>query len=78
MNKLVTKRTIKRIADTIENEELCSLKLSIELARESNDEMFKELIMLHLDDMEILNSEDGEKIKRDFDRILSGIQLCMI
>lgn len=69
MYKLVPKRTIKRIENTDENEELRSVKLSLELARESDDEMFKELIMLHLDDMRILNSEDGEKIKQDFDRM---------
>lgn len=73
MYKLVPKRTIKRIENTDENEELRSVKLSLELARESDDEMFKELIMLHLDDMRILNSEDGEKIKQDFDRMSRGI-----
>lgn len=72
MYKLVPKRTIKRIENTDENEELRSMKQSLELARESNDEMFKELIMLHLDDMSILNSEEGEAIKRDFDRISKG------
>lgn len=72
MYKLVPKRTIKRIENTTENEELRSMKQSLELARESNDEMFKELIMLHLDDMSILNSEEGEAIKRDFDRISKG------
>lgn len=73
MYKLVPKRTIKRIENTDENEELRSMKQSLELARESDDEMFKELIMLHLDDMRILNSEDGEKIKQDFDRMSRGI-----
>lgn len=72
MNKLVPKRTIKRIENTTENEELRSMKLSLELARETDDEMFKELIILHLDDMRILNSEEGEAIKRDFDRISKG------
>lgn len=73
MKKNVPKRTIKRIENTAENEELESVKQSLELARESDDEMFKELIMLHLDDMRILDSAEGEKIKRDFDRMLRGI-----
>ncbi|MCM1508349.1 MAG: hypothetical protein NC177_14645 [Ruminococcus flavefaciens] len=73
MKKIVPKRTIKRIENTAEIEALESVKQSLELARESDDEMFKELIMLHLDDMRILNSEDGEKTKRDFDRMLRGI-----
>lgn len=73
MHKLIPKRTIKRIEDNAETEELRNIKHTLELASESDDEMFKELIMLHLDDMRILNSEDGEKIKRDFDRMLRGI-----
>ncbi len=73
MHKLIQKRTIKRIENIDENEELRSMKQSLELASESDDEMFKELIMLYLDERRILNSEDGEKIKRDFDRMLRGI-----
>ena len=72
MYKLVPKRTIRRIEDTAENEELRIMKLTLALAKEANDKMWKELVMLHLDDMKILNSEDGEKIKRNFDRIMRG------
>ena len=73
MYKLVPKRTIKRIENMDENEELRIMKLTLELAKESDDELWKELILLHLDDTRILNSEDGEKIKRDFNRMLRGI-----
>lgn len=73
MYKLVPKRTIKRIENMDENEELRIMKLTLELANESDDELWKELVMLHLDDMRILNSEDGERIKRDFNRMLRGI-----
>lgn len=73
MYKLVPKRTIKRIENMDENEELCIMKLTLELANESDDELWKELVMLHLDDTRILNSEDGERIKRDFNRMLRGI-----
>lgn len=72
MYKLVPKRTIKRIEDTDENEEFRTMKLTLELAKESDDELWKGLVMLHLDDMRILNGEDGERIKRDFDRMLRG------
>ena len=61
MYKLVPKRTIRRIEDTSENEELRIMKLSLELAKKSDDELWKELVMLHLDDMRILNSEDGDQ-----------------
>lgn len=73
MYKLVPKRTIKRIENMDENEELCIMKLTLELAKESDDELWKELVMLHLDDTRILNSEDGERIKRNLDRMLRGI-----
>ncbi|MCM1530456.1 MAG: hypothetical protein NC093_10745 [Alistipes sp.] len=73
MRKIVPKRTIKRIEYIAENEELDGMKRSLALAEEADDEMFKELMMLHLDDMRLLNSEEGEKIKRDFDRMLRGI-----
>lgn len=73
MYKLVSKRTIKRIENIDENEGLRIMKLTLELAKESDDELWKELILLHLDDMRILNSEDGERIKRNLDRMLRGI-----
>lgn len=73
MYKLVPKRTIKRIENMDENEELCIMKLTLELAKESDDELWTELVMLHLDDTRILNSEDGERIKRNLDRMLRGI-----
>lgn len=70
MYKLVPKRAIRRIEDTAENEEFRTMKLTLELAKETDDEMWKELIMLHLDDLKILNSEDGERIKKKFERNL--------
>ena len=73
MYKFVPKRTIIRVEDTAENEELRIMKLTLALAKESDDELWKELIMLHLDDTRILNSEDGERIKRNLDRMLRGI-----
>lgn len=73
MYQLVPKRTIKRIENTDENEELRMIKLELALANESDNEQWRELVQLHLDDMRILNSEDGERIKRDFDRMMRGI-----
>ena len=67
MYKFVPKRTIKRIEDTAENEEFRIIKLTLEFAKESDDELWKELILLHLDDIRILNSKDGERIKKKFE-----------
>ena len=70
MYKLVPKRTIKRIENMDEDEEFRIMKLTLELAKEADDELWKELILLHFDDMKILNSEDGERIRKKFERNL--------
>lgn len=67
MYKLVPKRIIKRVENTNENEEFRMMKLTLELAKESDDELWRELILLPLDDMKILNSKDKEKIKKKFE-----------
>lgn len=67
MYKLVPKRIIKWVENTNENEEFRMMKLTLELAKESDDELWRELILLHLDDMKILNSKDKEKIKKKFE-----------
>ena len=67
MHKLVPKRTIKRIENMDENEEFRIMKLTLELAKEADDELWKELILLHLDDIRILNIKDGERIKKKFE-----------
>lgn len=65
MYKLVPKRIIKRVENTNENEEFRMMKLTLELAKESDDELWRESILLHLDDMKILNSKDKEKSRRN-------------
>lgn len=70
MYKFVPKHTIKRIENNDEDEEFRIMKLTLELAKESDDELWKELILLHLDDMRMLNSEDGERIRKTFEREL--------
>lgn len=67
MYKLVPKRTIKRMENANENEEFRMMKLTLELAKESDDELWRELILLHLDDIKILNSKDKERIKKKFE-----------
>jgi len=70
MYKLVPKSTIKRIENMDEDEEFRIMKLTLELASETDDELWKELILVHLEDMKILNSEDGERIRKKFERNL--------
>lgn len=68
MYKLVPKRIIKRLADTEETEELRMTKLTLELAKESDDELWRALLLLHLDDLNILNSKEGERIRKKLER----------
>ena len=68
MYKLVPKRIIKRLADTEEAEELRMTKLTLELAKESDDELWRALLLLHLDDLNILNSKEGERIRKKLAR----------
>ena len=68
MYKLVPKRIIKRLADTEEAEELRMSKLTLELAKESDDELWRALILLHLDDLNILNSKEGKRIRKKLER----------
>ena len=67
MYKLVPKRIIKRMENANENEEFRMMKLTLELAKESDDELWRELILLHLDDIKVLNSKDKERIKEKFE-----------
>ena len=68
MYKLVPKRIIKRLADTEEAEELRMTQLTLELAKESDDELWRALLLLHLDDLNILNSKEGERIRKKLER----------
>ena len=68
MYKLVPKRIIKRLADTEEAEELRMTKLTLELAKESDDELWRALILLHLDDLNILNRKEGKRIRKKLER----------
>ena len=68
MYKLVPKRIIKRLADTEAAEELRMTKLTLELAKESDDELWRALLLLHLDDLNILNSKEGERIRKKLER----------
>lgn len=71
MYKVVSKRTVRRIEDTVESEEFRMMKVTLELAKEEDDELWKELIMLHLEELETLHSKDGERLKREFERDLN-------
>lgn len=67
--KAIPQRTcIKRKQKMTESSELRQILL--ELAKESDDALWKELILLVMDDMERLQSEEGKRLKADIMRRL--------
>lgn len=55
MYREVPKRSIRRIEDTPENERFRIMKYTLELCRESDDELWRELMSVHLEDLKALN-----------------------
>lgn len=70
MKKLVPKRTIRRLNTSSENQELRNMIIMLELCKEADDDLWKQLIEVHLDELKILNSEDGKRIRKGFRRSL--------
>ncbi|MDD7295007.1 MAG: hypothetical protein PUG85_06275 [Oscillospiraceae bacterium] len=69
--KAIPQRTcIKRKQKMTESSELRQILLELELAKESDDALWKELILLVMDDMERLQSEEGKRLKADIMRRL--------
>jgi len=63
--KAVQKRTISRKEQTEEVTELRNMIFALELCRESDEELWKQLIMLHLDDLKMLKDrETKNEIRR--------------
>ncbi len=67
--KAVQKRTIKRL-ENIEEEKakLNRMIFILELCRESDEELWKQLILLQLEDLKILKGREGNKIKNEMRR----------
>lgn len=53
MYRAVPKRRIRRIEDTPENEILRIKKYTLELCRETDDELWHELVNAHLEDLRV-------------------------
>lgn len=66
----VNKITLKRIYRTEKNAELEHMILICELCKESDDYLWKELILNHIEMLETLNSSEGKRIKKEIRRKL--------
>lgn len=67
----VQKITLKRIYRTEEITELEHMILILELCKESDDYLWKELILNHIEMLEILSSSEGKRIKKEIRRKLN-------
>lgn len=68
--KYVQKRTITRLEESCEYFELQNIKIMLELCKEADDDLWKQLILLHLDDLQVLNSKEGNRLKTEIRRKL--------
>ena len=68
--KYVPKRTITRLEEFCEDFELQNIKIMLELCKETDDDLWKQLILLHLDDLQVLNSKEGNRLKTEIRRKL--------
>lgn len=69
--KDVQKITLKRIYRTEEITEFEHMILILELCKESDDYLWKELILNHMEMLKILNSSEGKRIKKEIRRKLN-------
>lgn len=61
--KAVPKRTIKRLEETEQYPELEDMIIMLELCRESDEALWKQLILLQLDDLKILKGREKKNQK---------------
>ena len=66
----VQKRTIKRLENTEEKAELNQMIFILELCRESDEDLWKQLILLQLEDLKILKGKEGNRIRNEMRRTL--------
>ncbi len=68
--KNVPKRVIRILKEPPENAEFEHMKIILELCRESDDDLWRQLMLTHIENMRILNSEEGSQIKEEIRRKL--------
>ena len=66
----VQKRTIKRLENTGEKAELNRMIFMLELCRESDEDLWKQLILLQIEDLKILKGKEGNRIRNEMRRKL--------
>ena len=70
MYRPVPKRTIHRLEEKPINQELQNLTIMLELCKEADDDLWRQLILRHLDHMQKLNGKEGSRIRKEIRRKL--------
>lgn len=64
MYKFIPKRNFIRRTENDNNPAFRNMIITLELCKEADDYLWKQLLICHLDDLEILNSKEGRLIKK--------------
>ena len=70
MYQRIHKRPIRRRQNIFQHQELQNLILMLELCREADDDLWRQLILQHIESLEILSGKEGRRIKKEIRRKL--------
>lgn len=70
MCRIVPKRNIERLEYESGNKEFNQIKLCLELARDCDDDLWQQLVLLYLEDITLMKSEDINKVRNELRRKL--------
>lgn len=70
MYQRIHKRPIRRRQNNFQQQELQNLILMLELCREADDDLWRQLILQHIESLEILSGKEGRRIKKEIRRKL--------
>ena len=70
MYQRIHRRPIRRKQDDIQHQELQNMILMLELCREADDDLWRQLILQHIESLEILSGKEGRRIKKEIRRKL--------
>lgn len=70
MYQRIHKRPVRRRQNNFQQQELQNLILMLELCREADDDLWRQLILQHIESLEILSGKEGRRIKKEIRRKL--------
>lgn len=70
MYRPVPKRTIRRLAENADDPALRAVITMLELCKEADDDLWRRLMLHHLHHLEMLDSPEGRRMKKEIRRKL--------